>query len=499
MDPTESHFAWADGSKVRIAPLKETGLDMSSAASVGHDRTISFHAFDSRGRQIVTADTTGATRVWSLERDTPELTHSFDGWGGTVAMAWFNHSGSMLAGVGGLLWDLDAPSETEPLQLRSPMELLYGIAFAPDDRWLVTSAQPQVSFWPLTHSYPRVLKSDEGFIKRLAFTPDGKHIVSESSDGSIRLWPLDEGTGERSRLLFRGEGGGDAPRGMAVAPDGTFLAFGTELGHVYILPFDGGQIRELRGTAAMGMRLAIGPRSRLVAVRTIGNPFRIWDLESEEVRTLDVREGERSKEIVFSDNGDLWTATTSKIQHWCVLGDETKILEEFDVEKAGLTAPMICDFDLERRRILFWEDFRIRILDLESMESRDLSQYGSVDWCGFDSPHEIVFTADEAGTIRVGPATGEQPHLLIGHPGRITSMAVSPDGRWIASGADDETIRLWPMPDLSKPPLHTLPREELIAKLKTLTNLRVVRDEASSTGWKLEVGPFPMWETVPSW
>jgi len=55
------------------------------------------------------------------------------------------------------------------------------------------------------------------------------------------------------------------------------------------------------------------------------------------------------------------------------------------------------------------------------------------------------------------------------------------------------------MPDLSKPPLHTLPHDELIAKLKTLTNLRVVRDEESATGWKLEVGPFPGWETVPTW
>jgi hypothetical protein len=55
------------------------------------------------------------------------------------------------------------------------------------------------------------------------------------------------------------------------------------------------------------------------------------------------------------------------------------------------------------------------------------------------------------------------------------------------------------MPDLSKPPLHTLPYDELIAKLKTLTNLRVVRDEESSTGWKVEVGPFPGWETVPTW
>jgi hypothetical protein len=82
-----------------------------------------------------------------------------------------------------------------------------------------------------------------------------------------------------------------------------------------------------------------------------------------------------------------------------------------------------------------------------------------------------------------------------------TAVAVDLDplDRWIASGANDSTARLQPMRDLSKPPLHTLPREELIAKLKILTNLRVVRDEESPTGWKLTVGPFPGWETVPTW
>ncbi len=82
-----------------------------------------------------------------------------------------------------------------------------------------------------------------------------------------------------------------------------------------------------------------------------------------------------------------------------------------------------------------------------------------------------------------------------------TAVAVDLDslGHSIASAGEDGTVRLWPMPDLSKPPLHTLPHDELIAKLKTLTNLRVVRDEESAIGWKLGVGPFPGWESLPEW
>ena len=77
-------------------------------------------------------------------------------------------------------------------------------------------------------------------------------------------------------------------------------------------------------------------------------------------------------------------------------------------------------------------------------------------------------------------------------------MAVSPDGRWIASVSGSE-IRLWAMPDVSRPPLHTLPRAELLAKLDSITNVRAVRDPESATGWKVEVGPFPGWAEVPTW
>ena len=78
-------------------------------------------------------------------------------------------------------------------------------------------------------------------------------------------------------------------------------------------------------------------------------------------------------------------------------------------------------------------------------------------------------------------------------------MTFSPDGRRLATADRSGSVRVWPVPDLSSRPFHALPRAELLARLAEFTNLRVVRDEESSTGWKLDIGPFPGWETVPEW
>jgi WD40 repeat protein len=142
----------------------------------------------------------------------------------------------------------------------------------------------------------------------------------------------------------------------------------------------------------------------------------------------------------------------------------------------------------------------LSVFDLATGATREITKHGNrLNQCAVDASGSVLATADQDGVIRVGPLSGGEPHLMIGHEQAVFGVAISPDGRWLVSTGGDGTIRLWPMPDLDKPPLHTLPREELIAKLHSLTNLRVVRDAESSTGWKVEVGPFPGWAEVPNW
>ena len=141
----------------------------------------------------------------------------------------------------------------------------------------------------------------------------------------------------------------------------------------------------------------------------------------------------------------------------------------------------------------------LRWFDLQEGESRWLPSHGaSVGSVALDPTDTFVVTTDTiTGVLRVGPVTGEEPHLLFGHEDRVDGLAVSPDGRWIASGSFDGTIRLWPMPE--GPPFHTLPYKDILERLRSVTNLRVVEDEDSATGYDIEVGPFPGWETMPKW
>ncbi len=101
--------------------------------------------------------------------------------------------------------------------------------------------------------------------------------------------------------------------------------------------------------------------------------------------------------------------------------------------------------------------------------------------------------------VRAARVSAREAHLL---PGKISGawpVIISPDLKWVASDGEDKTLRLWPMPDLDQPPVHTLPHDELVAKLKSLTNLRAVRDPKAATGWSIELGPFPGWRNIPAW
>ena len=115
------------------------------------------------------------------------------------------------------LWDLTAPPAAEPIVLkRNDVAELSDMAFDPSGRWVVTAHVTDTAFWPLPDRAPRVLSGHERRVISLEVTPDGKWLVSASSDGTLKAWPLSREADEQPRTLLR------APMyfpGLALDPD----------------------------------------------------------------------------------------------------------------------------------------------------------------------------------------------------------------------------------------------------------------------------------------
>jgi hypothetical protein len=87
--------------------------------------------------------------------------------------------------------------------------------------------------------------------------------------------------------------------------------------------------------------------------------------------------------------------------------------------------------------------------------------------------------------------------LLFGHRS-VWAVAVDPKLRWIASTEQGQpVVRMWPMP--TGKPLQTLPYNDLLARLRELTNVRIAPDRSSSAGYGIRFDPFPGWEKKSEW
>jgi RNA polymerase sigma factor (sigma-70 family) len=278
----------------------------------------------------------------------------------------------------------------------------------------------------------------------MAFSPDGKLLVSLGNGGILRL--EDVATG---RELLQHQFAPDGDGALAVSADGSLLAIGSGANSkkLYLWKWQvGDEPRELKTTARVGNSLAFSPDGKVLAESgdSVSGVIRLWDTATGrlvDILKLSDADRQRLRFAAFSPDGKLLIAGTQSNTDGAVHIWETatwKHLEHLDGRISRLAVSP------DSRLLAGLDDGVVRVWDLATrkpLSPNNDAHQGNIGRIA-ETGTEVV-TASDDHTVRIWDAATGKQRLKLMHDGPVRGMAVSPDGSKIASSSLDDTVCLW--------------------------------------------------------
>ncbi len=342
----------------------DAGTGTETLSLKGHTSWVNSVAFSADGKRIVSGSRDNTVKVWDADTGTETL--SLKGHTGPVTSVAFSPDGKrIVSGSGGFddhgrispgevkVWD--AATGTEALSLKGHTALVTSVAFSPDGKRIVSGSEDNtVKVWDAaTGTEALSLKGHTGPVTSVAFSPDGKRIVSGSWDNTVKVWDAEKGT----------------------------------------------EALALKGHTSGAFSLAFSPDGKRIVSAGVDNTMKVWDAAM----------GTESLSLPGQTNGVAFSPDSKRI----VGGSGEGTVKVWDAQKGTET------------------------LSLKG-------HTGPVTSVAFSPDGKRIASGSSDKTVKIWDAGKSTATLsLKGHAGPVTSVAFSPDGQRIVSGSEDNTVKVW--------------------------------------------------------
>jgi WD40 repeat protein len=316
---------------------------------------------------------------------------------------------------------------------------------------------------------PIVLGLHFGSVNAVAFSPDGKALLTGdgkfgTGDGTVRFWDVATWT-EKQAERYRHR---NKITSLAYSADGTRLASASlaeflRPPELYIMDLMNRRMQGLPENDIFATWcLAISPDGKTLASAHDSGQVKLWNLPDVTLRSVLKGHSSRVLSIAFSPDGATLASAEllGMVKLWDVAG-KTEIAsmkdEDFYVYCVAFAADGLRlatgggGYDQKAKK---WTTGGVRIWDTETQKValRFDGNVGSVRAVAFGRGRSWLATASgfgvglnnaRPGELRFWNPSDGTKRLQFALPAGLNSLALSPDGKYLAAGCDDDSARIW--------------------------------------------------------